>query len=88
MSDRKQEQRDRLEQEKQDIVEVMSTPAGRRLVSKLLRRSGIYQCSFNGQSNATIFNEGARNQGLQLLAEVQLAAPGSYLTMLKENTNG
>lgn len=83
-----EQQKLKLAQEQQDIVAVMSTEAGRRVMHRLLTRAGIYRCSFNGQSNATIFNEGARNQGLMLLAEIQSAAPGSYLTMIKENGNG
>ena len=87
MSAQQKADKSRLDREKQDITEVMSTAEGRRLMHKILARSGIYRCSFNGQSNATIFNEGARNQGLILLAEIQSAAPGSYITMLKENSN-
>lgn len=83
------EKRDQhLDTEQDDVRQIMSTEHGRRFIFKMLSRMGIYRCSFNGQSNTTIFNEGARNQGLMLLADVQTAAPGSYLTMIKENTNG
>ena len=75
-------------QEADDIKHVMSTEQGRRFVHGILERSGIYRCSFNGQSNTTIFNEGGRNQGLMLLSKVTQHAPGSYQLMLKENTNG
>jgi hypothetical protein len=75
-------------QEIQDIEHVMGSKQGRRLISKLLKRAGIFRCSFNGQSNQTIFNEGGRNQGLQLLSEVSTHAPGSYQLMIKENDNG
>jgi exoribonuclease R len=76
------------QQEVNDIREVMGTEAGRRVVYKLLDRAGIYRCSFAGQSNQTIFNEGGRNQGLMLLSDVTQHAPNSYQQMLKENDNG
>lgn len=88
MSEHKRKEQNIIERDRQDLVTVMSSVEGRRLMHKLLARTGIYRCSFNGQSNATIFNEGARNQGLMLLADIQSAAPGSYITMLKENDNG
>lgn len=84
-NEKRQQERNKVLQEKQDLVDVMSTPAGRRLMHKILARTGIYRCSFNGQSNATIFAEGGRNQGLMLLADIQTVAPGSYLKMLEEN---
>ncbi len=87
-AERRRQDKIKTDQEKQDVVEVMNTASGRRLVYKLLSRAGIYRCSFNGQSNGTIFAEGGRNQGLMLLADVQTFAPGSYLIMLKENGNG
>jgi len=76
------------DQEESDIKYVMSDEAGRRFVYGILDRCGLYRCSFNGQSNQTIFNEGGRNQGLMLLSKVTRCAPGSYQLMLKENDNG
>lgn len=73
-------------QELDDLKFVMGDPRGRRFIHKLLTRSGLYRCSFNGQSNQTIFNEGARNQGLQLLSEVSdERVRGSRDLMMKEN---
>lgn len=83
-----QQQKNQRLSENEDIKMVMSTAEGRRFVNKLLERAGIYRCSFNGQSNNTIFNEGGRNQGLMLLSDIQTAAPGSYATMLKEKKDG
>ena len=70
-----------------DVREVMSTEAGRRFVYRLIDRAGVYRCSFNGQSNSTIFNEGGRNQGLMLLTDITVNAPGAYQQMLKENND-
>ena len=87
MAKSKEELRKLELQEVDDIKFVMSDARGRRLIHKLLERAGIYRCSFNGQSNTTIFNEGGRNQGLQLLSEVSVHAPGSFQLMLKENAD-
>jgi hypothetical protein len=78
----------RVLQETEDIRFVMSSAEGRRFMCKLLCRARIYQCSFTGQSNQTIFNEGGRNQGLMLQADIMTHAPGSYQLMMKENENG
>lgn len=88
MSKQTKKQKEQTLAEVEDMKEVMSSSQGRRVIWKLLTRAGIYNCSFTGQSNGTIFNEGGRNQGLMLLADVQIAAPGSYLTMMKECNNG
>lgn len=82
------ELRQLTEKQAQDIRDVMATEGGRRVIYKLLERAGLYRCSFNGQSNQTIFNEGGRNQGLMLLSDVTQYAPTSYQLMLKENNNG
>ena len=81
------EQLKKLEMEELDDLKfVMGDPRGRRLVHKLLTRAGLYRCSFNGQSNQTIFNEGARNQGLQLLSEISdERVKSSRDLMMKEN---
>jgi len=86
MSSNKQKQL--IDQEKQDIINIMSDESGRRFVHRILQRAGLFRCSFSGQSNQTIFNEGGRNQGLMILNEIMTHAPGSYQTMLKENSNG
>jgi len=74
-------------QEAQDVRDVMATIQGRRLLCKVIERSGIYKCSSTGQTNTTFFNEGGRNQGLQLLLEIIKNAPESYQLMLKENSD-
>lgn len=63
----------------------MSDKRGRRAIWRLLDITGIYRTSFTGNST-TFFNEGARNVGLQFLADVNEACPERYLEMLKEQT--
>lgn len=67
-----------------DLKAVMGTQQGRRFVRRLLERAGLYHCSFSPQALDMAFAEGRRNQGLSLLADIQAACPGLYITMLQE----
>lgn len=77
----------RNEQDREDVRVVMSTPGGRRFLARLLERSGINRSSFTGNAN-TYFNEGQRNLGLFLQAELVDTSPDLYLTMLSESMKG
>ena len=70
--------------EVEDLKYVMSNKRGRRFVWRLLDRAGIYRSSFTGNST-TFFNEGQRNIGLMLVAEIHDACPEQYTLMVKEN---
>jgi len=78
------QQKIKIAQDLDDTKYVMCDERGRRFVSKLIARAGVYGNSFTGQSNSTMFNEGARREGLRLLKEIKDLVPGFYLTMLKE----
>jgi hypothetical protein len=72
-------------QERADLVAVMETVPGRRVIHRLLEKGGIFRLSFKpGMSDVTAFQEGERNQALQLFVDVNKAAPGLYLTMMRE----
>jgi hypothetical protein len=70
--------------ELEDLVAVMETEAGRRLVWRLLSRAGVFTSSFTGNS-ATFFNEGKRDMGLFILAEIMEACDEQYFIMTREN---
>lgn len=79
---RKDEQiRDR---EMHDMRTVMSTVEGRRFVWRLLERAGVFRTSFTGNST-TFFNEGQRNMGLIVLADVHEACAEQYIVMMNES---
>lgn len=90
---KKRSKQDKLNdtQEKLDLEWILSTPQGRRFIWKFLTTAGIFQSSFTGNST-TFFNEGKRDIGLKLLAEVTEANPDAYTLMMKEskgdNSNG
>ena len=67
-----------------DIREVLNTVRGRRFYWRYLGICGVYRTSLADQ-HQIFYNEGMRNIGLQLLADVNEAAPEAYLLMLKEN---
>lgn len=73
------------DQERKDLRAVMKTAEGRRFIWKMLGDAGVFRSSFvAGSSDATAFNEGARNYGLALLGDIMNDAPEKYLTMQKE----
>ena len=66
-----------------DIREILSTRRGRRFFWRYLEVCGVYKTS-NADQHQIFFNEGMRNIGLQLLADLNEAAPEAYLVMLRE----
>lgn len=66
-----------------DLMNVMDTPSGRRVVGWLLDFTGVDQRSYTGNSD-TYFREGSRNVGLRLIAELKSQMPKLYLKMLEE----
>ena len=65
-----------------DIREVLNTRRGRRFYWRYLEICGVFKTS-NADASQIFFNEGMRNIGLQLLADVNEAAPEAYLLMLR-----
>lgn len=66
-----------------DVKWILSTPQGRRFMWRYLGECGVFKSSFVGQYQ-TFFNEGERNIGLKLLADVNDAHPEAYVLMMKE----
>lgn len=79
--------KNKRETELGDLRQLLSTKWGRRLVWRILDKTGQYRTSFTGNST-TFFNEGQRNIGLWLVDEVLSADTERYLLMIKENNKG
>ena len=62
---------------------VMNTRDGRRTIWWLLEQCGVFRSSFTG-TESTFFNEGQRNVGLILIADINAICPEQYLVMLTE----
>lgn len=67
-----------------DLLWLMSDKRGRRVMWRLLQRSGIYRTSFTGEALSMAFKEGERNQGLRLMDQVMQHCPERFSVMQKE----
>ena len=74
--------------EEEDIKWLMGSRRGRRIVWRLLDRTGVYRLSFDTNALQMAFREGNRNFGNQILSMSNLVCPEHYVTMLKEHKNG
>lgn len=70
-----------------DLKWLLSNKRGRRFATRLLERAGVWRLSFNTNALTMAFNEGTRNEGLRLLAQISTHCPDRYIEMLKEQTN-
>jgi hypothetical protein len=64
---------------------LLNTTPGRRWVWQLLCECGVFASSFRDSALVMAFEEGKRNVGLRLLADVMRVAPEQYQTMAEEN---
>ncbi len=68
-----------------DMQTVLKTPAGRRVLWRILQAAQIRQHGFvPGDSTSTAFHCGQRSIGLFLLDEIEQAHPGAYQQMRGE----
>lgn len=80
---------DALRVEKDDIVWLMNSRRGRRVVARLLGEGGPHRATFDTNALRMAFNEGARSNALRLLDKVTRYALEQYTQMLKEqNADG
>ena len=75
-----------------DYIEILDTAPGRRILWDLMDEAGIYQTSFTG-NNTTFLNEGRRQIGLIIMANITQAKPEAILQMMleakkREESNG
>ncbi len=70
--------------EESDFKWLMGSKRGRRIVWRLLDRAGVFRLSFNTNSMTMAFNEGNRNEGLRIMAQIQTLCPELYPLMTKE----
>jgi hypothetical protein len=82
---RKSEQKSKSARDRElnDFRFIVQTPEGRRYVWRLLSATGVFRTSFTGNST-TFFNEGMRNIGLMIMADLNEACPERYQQMMNE----
>ena len=79
-----QQQAERAEAKRQDAFRsLMATAEGRRWMWWLLERCGVFRTSFTGDAT-TYFNEGTRNVGLMVIADINALCPEQFATMMTE----
>jgi len=66
-----------------DYRTVLGTPEGRRLIYHILAKCGLYHVMFSGNSRH-FFNDGMRQIGVWLLAEINEADEEVYIKMQSE----
>lgn len=71
------------EMRRNGLRQIMSTPEGRAWMWALLGECRIFQTCFTGNST-TFFNEGKRDVGLPIMAEITEHFADEYLLMAKE----
>ncbi len=69
--------------ELEDVRAILATQSGRRFYWRYLSECGVFRSSFTGDTG-TYYNEGMRNVGLKLLADMNEADPDAYALMQKE----
>ena len=69
----------------QDLENVLRTEPGRHVLWCILTQANVFGLSYTGEPNGTIFNEGKRNVGNELLAHIQNVNIDMFLLMQKEN---
>lgn len=83
-ADQSRLRKNKRDSEIKDFQWLMGDARGRRFMWRMLEMAGVYRSSFTGNST-TFFNEGQRNIGLMLVAEIHDTTPDAYALMLKEN---
>jgi hypothetical protein len=66
------------------IAAIMSQPQTRAWLYNLLTDCNMYRTSFDRSALSMSFNEGARNVGLVITANIMRVCPESYAQMLRE----
>jgi len=67
-----------------DLKEFGSTPAGRRVLWRLLSLSGIYRSSMSENPLLMAFSEGARDMGLALMMDLDELDPNILVMARRE----
>jgi len=81
----KSRQKTRGLQKKAALRKLMSDAEGRMWMWDLLTLCGIFHSSFSVEALRCAFNEGRRDIGLRLLADINQLSPELYIRMMGEN---
>ncbi len=77
----------RAQREVEDLKWLMADARGRRFMARMLDRTGTMRSSFHTSGSVMSFNEGRRDIGLFLTAEMLEHTPKAYSQLLNEYRN-
>jgi hypothetical protein len=82
--------RKRREQHLADLRWLLGHESGRRIAHHYLEVAGLWRTSFSGEALSSAFQEGQRNLGLRLFADLAEAAPERIPALIttKESAHG
>lgn len=80
-----QKEKFRKEKELDGLSSILSTETGRKYIYSVLEFCGVYSTIFSAETNRIYFNEGQRNVGLKLIADINTACPDLYVKMIEES---
>lgn len=78
--------RETRRKELDDLRWLLGHPQGRRILNRILERTGVFRTSFNHSGSVMAFNEGRREVGLWVTAELSDASPDGFMKVLTERT--
>lgn len=78
--------RETRRRELDDLRWLLGHPQGRRILNRMLERTGVFRTSFNHSGSVMAFNEGRREVGLWVTAELSEASPDGFMKVLLERT--
>jgi len=80
----------RLQKKEQlaDMRALLEMPQARRFFWRFLSRCGLFSSSYDPNPNTVYFKEGARNIGLELMAEINRANPTVLVEMMTQQATG
>jgi hypothetical protein len=67
-----------------DLRAAMADPVASRVLWRVLAKCHVYETSFTGHGSRDAFNEGERNIGLFLIAEMTEADPAGFAKLMTE----
>lgn len=68
----------------EDLQALLSTPVGRRVLWRLIERTGLFGSSFSESATTAAYSEGRRSVGIELMDWVQREAPNRWIEMVQE----
>jgi len=80
----KEQEKRRADQEAAAMRAVLATEAGRRAIWTRLEKCGVFRSSWDLDPHTVYFNEGRRQVGLELIADIAAADETALLHMMSE----